>query len=98
MRTLIKVTIPVEAGNKAIQDGSLPRIVQSTLEKLRPESAYFYTERGLRTAVMVVDLKESSSMPEIAEPLFIGLGAQVEFTPVMNAQELQAGLSKVQQG
>jgi hypothetical protein len=51
----------------------------------------------MRTAVMVLDLKETSQIPELAEPLFQALDAQIEFTPVMNAQELQAGLAKLPQ-
>jgi hypothetical protein len=98
MRTLIKVTIPVEAGNRTIKDGSLPRVVQATLEKLRPEAAYFFTEGGKRTCLMVADLKDPSSIPEIGEPFFMALDAQVEFVPVMNAQELQAGLARALQG
>jgi hypothetical protein len=95
MRTLIKITIPVQAGNRTVADGSLPRVIQSTLERLRPEAAYFYTDRGCRTAFMVVDMADPSAIPAIAEPLFQGLDAAVEFAPVMNIQDLQAGLSKL---
>jgi hypothetical protein len=30
MRTMMKISIPAASGNKAIQDGSLPRIVQNS--------------------------------------------------------------------
>ena len=43
MRMLMQVTIPVEQGNKALRDGSLPKIVQSALQELEPEAAYFTT-------------------------------------------------------
>ena len=62
---------------------------------LTPQSAYFYSDRGLRSALLVMDLKDSTQIPEFVEPLFMGLDAQVEITPVMNAQELQAGLAKI---
>ena len=95
MRTLLKVSVPVESGNKAIQDGSLPRIIQQTMETLRPEAAYFTADtNGKRHAFLVFDLKDPSDIPSIAEPLFIGLQAEVQMTPVMSAQDLQAGLSK----
>jgi len=45
MRTMMKVSIPVEAGKKAIKDGSLARGIQSTTERLKPEAAYFLTDK-----------------------------------------------------
>ena len=36
MRMMLKVTIPVEADNKAAKDGSLARAMQSTAERLKP--------------------------------------------------------------
>jgi hypothetical protein len=98
MRTLIRVTIPVQAGNRAIQDGSLPRVVQGALERLRPEAAYFFSENGKRTALLVVDLKDTSDIPSISEPFFSGFDASVELFPVMNSQDLQAGLTKLAKG
>jgi hypothetical protein len=95
MRTLMKVTIPVEAGNKGLQDGSLLKVMQGTLERLRPEAAYFYPERGKRTALFFIDVNDPSAIPPICEPLFQSLNADVELTPVMNAQDLQAGISKL---
>jgi len=94
MRTMIRISIPVDAGNKAIQDGSLPKIMADTLERLKPESAYFYTDRGVRTGILIVDFNDVSEIPVIAEPLFMGFNAAVEFIPVMNAEELKKGLSK----
>ena len=97
MRTMIRFTVPVDAGNKAIQDGTLPKTINAMMERLKPESAYFYAERGVRAGIMIVDFKDVSDIPAIAEPLFIGLSAAVEFIPVMNADELKKGLSKVTQ-
>jgi hypothetical protein len=95
MRTMIKVQIPVDSGNKAILDNSLPAVVGEFLEKHRPEAAYFGTESGLRTMTAVIDLKDPSMTPVIAEPFFMKLSASVQFHPVMNAEELKAGLSKL---
>jgi hypothetical protein len=33
-------------------------------------------------------------MPPIAEPFFNHLGAHIDFTPAMSAQELKAGIGK----
>jgi hypothetical protein len=91
----MRVTIPVEQGNKAIKDGSLPEIVQSVLQDLKPEAAYCSAVDGLRSGFIVFDLKDSSDLPRIAEPLFQGFNATVEFTPAMNADDLKAGLGKM---
>ncbi len=95
MRTMLKVSMQVEAGNQAIKDGKLPKIMENALQTLRPEAAYFFAENGLRTAMMFFDLKDPSQIPVIAEPFFMGLNATVEFTPVMNADDLKKGLASV---
>jgi hypothetical protein len=94
MRTMLKVSIPVEAGNRAIKDGSLPRIVGEALENLKPEAAYFFADNGKRTALMVFDMKDASEIPAIAERFFMGLDAEVDYRPVMNAEDLKKGLEK----
>lgn len=94
MRTMIKVTIPVEAGNKTIKDGSLPKTMETVLGALKPEAAYFYTEGGKRTAMIVFDLRDPSQIPSVAEPLFMNLGADVQFYPVMNQADLRSGLEQ----
>ena len=95
MRTMIRVKIPVEAGNKAIQDGSLPKAIAEALQRLKPEAAYFFPDHGVRTAMMFVDVKEASDIPAIVEPFFSQLNAAVEILPVMNAEDLKAGLAKI---
>ncbi len=94
MRMMLKVTIPVEAGNKAIKDGALPRIMQNTLDRLKPESAYFLAEEGKRTALFFFDMQNVSQIPVIAEPLFMGMNASLTMLPVMNAEDLQKGLAE----
>ncbi len=95
MRMLMRASIPAEAGNRAIKDGTLPQIVGKTLETLKAEAAYFTTMDGDRTMIAVFDLKASSDMPRIAEPLFMGLNASVDFMPCMNAEDLKTGLSGI---
>jgi len=97
MRTLLRVTLDVVASNKAIMDGSLPAIMQSTIERLRPEASYFHTVDGCRACFMVFDLKDASEIPAISEPFFTQLNAKVDFCPVMNADDLQKGLKMWQQ-
>ena len=95
MRMLMKISIPIEAANRAVRDGSVKEIMKTTLEQLRPEAAYFYPSEEGRTMLLFVDVKENSDIPAMGEPLFQGLGARVSFTPVMNLQDFQAGMAKL---
>jgi hypothetical protein len=95
MRTMIRIKMQVEAGNKAFQDGTLSKIIMEAIERLKPEAAYFYPDQGLRTALMVLDVGDSSEIPAIVEPFFSKLNAAVEMFPVMNADDLKKGLAKV---
>lgn len=95
MRTLMKVTLPVEAGNRAIVDGTLPTTVQNMIDATKPEASYFYTETGKRSMMFVFDMKDTTQIPKIAESFFMALNADVQFFPVMNASDLKIGLAKV---
>ncbi len=95
MRVMATILIPVGAGNKAIQDGSLPKLIQQTAERWKPEATYFTSIDGKRTAIIVFDLPDSSGIPIFAEPFFTVLDAQVTFAPVMNVDDLQKGLSSI---
>jgi hypothetical protein len=86
----MKVSIPVESGNRAVLDGSLPKIIQSILEEQKPEAAYFASENGKRTGYIIVDMKSASDLPGLAEPWFLALNASVETTPAMTVQDLAA--------
>ena len=92
---LLRVQLPVEKGNAAIKDGSLQRTIESVLNTLKPEAAYFFPENGKRAALLVFDLPDPSQIPVVAEPFFQQLEASVEFTPVMNLEDLQAGLQRL---
>jgi hypothetical protein len=95
MRMMMKISIPIEAANKAVQDGSVKRILQTSLEALRPEAVYFYPADEGRTVLLFIDVKENSDIPAIGEPFFQGLNARISFTPVMNLQDFQAGMAKM---
>jgi hypothetical protein len=49
MRMIMTVSIPVEAGNAAVLNGSLGPTIQQILAELKPEAAYFAEEDGKRT-------------------------------------------------
>lgn len=94
MRTLLRAVFPVEASNDAIASGTLPKVLEKVIADLKPEAAYFYAHDGKRSATLVFDMKDSSDIPAIAEPLFMAMNASVEFHPVMNLDDLRAGLEK----
>jgi hypothetical protein len=94
MRTLMKVKIPTAAGNAAIKNGSLAEIVGKSLAFLNAEAAYFTSENGMRTGLFFFDMTESSDIPSAAEPFYMAFDAQISFEPVMNADEMAAGVGK----
>lgn len=91
---LMKVRIPTAAGNDAIASGKLPEVVKATLETLHAEAAYFTAENGMRTGLIFFEMEDSTDIPSAAEPLFMGLQAEIEMSPVMNVEEMQAGVGK----
>ena len=95
MRTMLRWTIPVEKGNEAIKDGTVMKIIESILQELDPEAAYFFPEDGERSGLIVFDMTDPSQIPQIAEPLFMSVNAAVEFLPVMNADDLRRALENV---
>ena len=95
MRMMLRWTVPVEKGNETIRDGSLATTIQTLLEELEPEAAYFWPENGERAGMIVFDMADTTQIPQIAEPLFMNLDAAVEFLPVMNADDLKEALEKV---
>ena len=95
MRMMLKFTIPIEKGNQAFKDGSLGKTLESIMNKLKPESAYFGPSDGKRGGMMFFDLAEPSQIVEVAEPLFSNLNAAIELVPVMNGDDLRKGIAKV---
>jgi len=95
MRVMARIQIPVDEGNRGIQNGTLPKLVQQFAERWSPEAMYFTTFDGRRTAYFVFEMPDSSSIPAFAEPFFMGLNAEVTLAPVMNGEDLEKGLSQV---
>jgi len=89
---MLKIIIPTEAGSRTIKDGTLPKILEGAMSRLKAEATYFVAENGLRTAMIFFDMRDSADIPQIVEPLFMGIDAELELLPIMNADDLRKGL------
>jgi hypothetical protein len=91
---LLKVQMEVEAGNRAVKDGSLAETLDRVMGQIQPEAAYFTALDGKRTALIFFDLERPSQIPSVAEPFFMKLDAAVEIVPAMTADDVRAGLDE----
>jgi hypothetical protein len=94
MRMLMKVQIPTQRASQAIKDGSFEKTMNQVMATIQPEAAYFTVDDGIRTLYVVFDMTDSADMPMIAEPLFMNLEAAIDYWPVMNQDDLKAGLAR----
>ncbi len=93
MRMLMHVTLPLEPFNTAVRDGSAGEKIRRILDATKPEAAYFTEQNGHRGGTFVVDLKDPSEVPALAEPWFLTFNAEIEFRIVMTPEDLgRAGL------
>jgi hypothetical protein len=95
VRMMMKVQMDTQAASQAVADGSLPQLMQDMMGRLKPESAYFGPEDGVRTAFIVFDLQDPSQLPSLTEPFFSKLKATVRMFPVMDREDLQKGLQEI---
>ena len=88
MRFMLTFRVPMDEGNAGIKDGSLGQTLQTIVDELNPEAAYFGPIEGARGGYLVVNFDEPSQIPAIAEPLFLGLGATIQISPVFTPEEM----------
>ena len=89
MRMLLRVSIPVDAGNAAAKAGTLGSTIQTIVAELKPEAVYFYADdNGHRAGSIIFDLKDPSDIPGIAEPWFLAFNASLSLRPVMTPEDL----------
>jgi hypothetical protein len=97
MRFLVKVNIPVEAGNVAAKAGKLGTTIQSIVADLKPEAVYFTDDNGQRTAFLFLEMQDASLIPAIAEPWFLAFNARIEIHPVMVPDDLARAGGAIEQ-
>ncbi|HTA40816.1 MAG TPA: hypothetical protein VK789_00135 [Bryobacteraceae bacterium] len=89
MKMLMRVSIPVEAGNAAAKAGTLGSTIERILGDLKPEAVYFYADdNGQRCGSVVFDMQDASQIPGIAEPWFHAFNAKISLRPVMTPADL----------
>lgn len=96
MRMMVKFTLPTtEENNAKIRDGRIAQTMESLLGKLQPEAAYFGAIDGTRGGYLFFNMEENTESVTKLEPFWLELGATVEIVPVMNADDLRAGLQRL---
>jgi hypothetical protein len=88
MRLMLRFTIPVEKGNEAVADGSLPVAIKELVERVKPEAAYFHLNDGKRAGTLFFEESSQSRMAVINEPLFAKLNAAIDIQPAVSLEEL----------
>ena len=88
MRMLMQLQFPPEPFNAAVRDGSAGDKMRRILEAMQPEAVFFSEQDGNRGGVLVVDVKEASDVPRLAEPWFLTFNARVEFRVAMTPEDL----------
>ena len=88
MRFLLKVNIPVEAGNAAAKSGKLAERIKAIVAEIKPEAAYFTDDKGQRTGYLFFDMQEAWHIPSICEPWMQAFNAAIELHPVMVPEDL----------
>lgn len=95
MRMMMRAKVPVEAGNAGVENGSLPAALQGVMAVVEPEAIYVGPDGGERCVMIFFEANESSDIPALTEPFFQQVNASIELLPVMNQDDLMAGLAKL---
>jgi hypothetical protein len=85
---LMHVRFPLEPFNSAVRNGTAGEKIQRILESVKPEAVYFTEQNGHRGGTLVVNVKDSSEVPALAEPFFLTFNAEVEFRIAMTPDDL----------
>lgn len=95
MRIMLHVAMDTAITNDKVKSGAIAATLEGVLEKLKPEAAYFHPSEGRRGMTLVIDAPDGASLAGLVEPFWLETGASVSAEPVMNAEELRAGLARL---
>lgn len=95
MRLLVNVTFPIEPFNSLVRNGTAGAVIERCMDEIKPEQLFFGEHNGKRGCTMVVNVKDESEIPRIAEPMFLHFNASCEFRIAMTKEDLmKANLSQ----
>ena len=97
MRFMLSFRVPTEKANAAIKEGTFSQTLQSIMDELKPEAAYFTDIEGARGGYLIVNMDDASQLPAMAEPLFFGMGATIQVHLVMTPEDLQKATPALEQ-
>ncbi len=97
MRFMISFRVPTEETNALIKEGTFPQTLQSVMEDLQPEAAYFTDVDGARGGYFVVNADNPSELAAKTETLFQGLGATIQVRFVWTPEDVQSAMPAFEQ-
>jgi hypothetical protein len=68
--------------------------IEEYISKVKAKATYFMPLDGHRAACFIVNFESNDRILTITEPLFLGMGANVDLIPVMNFDDLKKELSE----
>ena len=84
-RFLVRATISVATGNEQKTNPALAGRLQRAMQWVDADDYYFVIEHGKRCIYFFLTVAGTHELPRIAEALWIGLDAEVEFLPANRA-------------
>jgi hypothetical protein len=97
MRFMLSFRMPTETANAAIKEGTFSQTMQSIMEEIKPEAAYFTDIDGARGGILIINMDDASELPGMVEPLMHALGATIKLQLVMTPEDLQKGTPALEQ-
>jgi hypothetical protein len=87
--------VQTDEGNEMVKNGTLGETIQTILEDIKPEAAYFSDIEGARGGYFVVNVDDASEIPAVVEPFMLKARATVQMHPVLTPEDL--GRSSIDQ-
>ncbi|HEY7281974.1 MAG TPA: hypothetical protein VID47_10295 [Actinomycetota bacterium] len=94
-RFLVRATISVAAGNEQKTNPELAGRLQRAMAWVDADDFYFVIEHGKRCIYFLLTVAGTHELPRIAEALWLGLDAEVEFLPAISQSDFERGRAAV---